>query len=176
MARSVVGLLVAVSITSGCRPQRRPEVLTVCDLSKDFAAYRDQVVAVRGIYYWGLRQACSQKCADGPWPFFLDLTGTGSAESETSWGALEKVEQTVELEAMNGKRLEIWVTAVGQIRTRSRRSPLGPCDKIGSGWYPGYGHLGAFPAQLVVQQFRDIEVKVNPGSPYDYGHMYHGPA
>ena len=86
------------------------------------------------------------------------------------------MEQAVELEAKNGKRLEIWVTAVGQLRTRTRRSPLGPCDKIGSGRYPGYGHLGAFPAQLVVQQFKDIEVKVNPESPYDYGHMYHGPA
>jgi hypothetical protein len=175
MVRSVVGLLVAVSVTSGCRPQRRPEVLTVCDLSKDFAAYRDKVVAVKGIYYWGLRQACPQKCAAGPWPSFLDLTGTVSSGSEASWVALEKVAQTVELEAKNGKRLEIWVTAVGQLRTRARRSPLGPCNKIGSGWYPGYGHLGAFPAQLVVRQFRDIQVKTNPESAYDYGHMYHGP-
>ncbi len=175
MVRSVVGLLVVVSVTSGCRPQRGQEVLTVCDLSKDFAAYSDKLVAVRGIYYWGLRQACPQKCAAGPWPSFLDLTGTGSAGSEANWGALDKAEQTAELAAKEGKRLDIWVTAVGQLRTRARRSPLGLCDKIGSGWYPGYGHLGAFPAQLVVQQFRDIQVKVNPESPYDYGPMYHGP-
>jgi len=40
----------------------------------------------------------------------------------------------------------------------------------------GYGHLGAFPAQLVVESISDIEVKENPQSPYDYSNMYHGPA
>jgi hypothetical protein len=40
----------------------------------------------------------------------------------------------------------------------------------------GYGHLGAFPAQIDVESFSDIQVKVNPQSPYDYGHMYHGAA
>jgi hypothetical protein len=87
---------------------------------------------------------------------------------------LAKTEQAVELEAKKGKRFEIWVTAYGQLKTRARRSPLGPCDRIGSG-YLGYGHLGAFPAQLVVSTFSDIEVIENPKSPYDYGTMYHGP-
>jgi hypothetical protein len=90
-----------------------------------------------------------------------------------SWDALDRVERKVELEAQKGERLEIWVTAVGQLRTMAKRSPLGPCDEIGSGNY-GYGRLGAWPAELVVKYFSDIEVKTNPNSPYDYHRRQRG--
>jgi hypothetical protein len=163
MLRLVFVLMLAVATVASS--QTSPPFLSVCDLSKDFAAYRDQVIAVRGVYYYGLRQTCTQKCAEGPWPSFLDLTGGDGV----AWNALAKVEHTVELEAKKGKRLEIWVTAVGQLGTGARRSP---CDQT---WrHEGYGHLSSFPAQLVVKHFLDIEVKVNPESPYDYSHMYHG--
>lgn len=159
MVRCVVGLLLAVAITSGGSPQPSRSILSVCDLSRDFAAYRDKVVAVRGVYWYCLRQACPQKCANGPWPSFLDLIGSESPGSdEGAWDSLDKAQRKVELEAKKGKRLEIWVTAVGQLRTRAQRSPLGPCDKIGSRYY-GYGHLGGFPAELVVKSFSDIKVK-----------------
>jgi hypothetical protein len=166
MVRSAIGLLVAAVAVGS--PQTTPALLSVCDLSKDFGVYRNKMVAVRGVYYYGLRQACSQKCANGPWPSFLDLIGTDAA----TWKDLAQVLQTVEVEAKKGKRLEIWVTAVGQLRTRMRLWPLGPCRLMGR--HDGYGHLGVFPAQVVVKVFTDIEVKVNPESPYDYSHMYHG--
>jgi hypothetical protein len=183
MRRRIAVLLLTGAIISCDRPQPGPVSLSVCDLSKDFGAYRGKLVAVRGVYYYGLRQNCPQKCATGPWPSFLDLVGTGSPASDegpvafntddASWAALHKVQQTVERDAKQGKRLEIWVTAVGQLRTGARRSPAGPCDRIGSKTY-GYGHLGVFPAQLVVKQFIEIEVRTNPNSPYDYSNMYHG--
>jgi len=88
-------------------------------------------------------------------------------------GRLDNVRRMVELEAKKGKRFEIWVTAVGQLKTHARRSFLGPCDEIGSR-YSGYGHLGSFPAQLVVKHFINIQVKENPNSPFDYGNLYHG--
>ena len=56
----------------------------------------------------------------------------------------------------------------------ARLSPLGPCDKKGS-MYMGYGHLGGYPALLHVQYFKDIEIKENAKSPYDYGNMHRGP-
>jgi hypothetical protein len=88
---------------------------------------------------------------------------------------LTKVERTVEAEAKTGKRFEIWVTVTGRLETRMRRSPLGPCDR--KSWeLPGFGHLGAFHSQIVVESLKDIEVKENPHSLYDYGNMYHGPA
>jgi hypothetical protein len=154
--------------------------MTVCELSNDFAAYRDKVIAVRGIYYYGLRQTCPQTCTTGPWPSFLDLVGTGSREKspafvtdDANWAALINVQETVEAEAKKGKRLEIWVTAIGRLNTNARRTLLGPCDRIGSRLY-GYGHLGAYPAQLVVKYFTDLEIKMNPKSPYDYSNMYRG--
>ena len=167
MIRSVAALVFLLVITSGGQP--RPTVLSVCELSKDYGAYRDKVVTVRGIYYYGLRQICEQKCAEGPWPSFIELRGT---QSDT-FDAVDKVQQAVELKAKKGKRLEIWVTATGQLETMARLSPNGPCDKKGS-MYMGYGHLGGYPAQLTVRYFSDIEVKENPKSPYDYSHMYRG--
>jgi hypothetical protein len=57
---------------------------------------------------------------NGSWPSFLDLV----SEDNVSWDALVKAEQTVELEAKKGKRFGVWVTAVGQLETRARLSPL----------------------------------------------------
>ena len=167
--RPVAALVILLAIAASGQQRPGPSLLSICELSKDYGAYRGKLVAVRGIYYYGLRQACPQKCADGPWPSFLDLVG---AENNTFDG-LSKVEQSVELEAKKGKRFEIWVTAVGQLETMAALSALGPCDKVGSG-YHGYGHLGLFPAQIRVSYFRDIQVKENPKSAYDYGNMYHG--
>ena len=85
------------------------------------------------------------------------------------WDELTKTLFSVEGEAKaTGKRFEIWVTVVGRLRTRVKRS----CDWKSVG---GYGHLGAFPAQIIAESMRDIEVRVNPKSPYDYANMYHGP-
>lgn len=64
-------------------------------------------------------------------------------------------------------------------RNRFTGSSLGPCDRknwgLGASGLGGYGHFGAFPAQITVERFLDIETKVNPKSPYDYATMYHGP-
>ena len=183
MIKSVAGgLMLVVALASCGRPRStQPPLLTLCELSRDLGAYRDKLIAVRGVYYDGLRETCPAKCATGPWPSFICLTGTSSASRNdsarfitdtASWDALDSVEQTVKLEATKGNRLEIRVTAVGQLRTMAKPSPLGPCDKISSGYF-GYGHLGEWPAELVIKYFSDIEVKANPNSPYDYGKMYH---
>jgi hypothetical protein len=141
----------------------------MCELSRDYSAYRHKVVAVRGVYYYGLRQACEQTCATEPWPSFLDLVGGDDA----GWAALAAAERTVGVEAATGKQFEIWVTAVGKLDSTVRLSPLGPCDKSGSRYF-GYGHLGVFPAQLRVESFRDIKVVESPISRYDYN-LYRRP-
>ena len=171
MIRPVAVLLLFFITTSSGQPQLTAPLLSVCDLSKDYGPYRDKLIAVRGVSYYGLRQTCQQTCANGPWPSFLDLVGGDNA----TWDALVKAEQTVEIEAKKGKRFEVWVTAVGRLKTRARLSPLGPCDKIGSR-YLGFGHLGVYPARLVVNYLSDIEIIENPKSPYDYSNMYRGPA
>ena len=145
--------------------------MSVCELSKDFPVFKDKVVTVRGVYYFGLRQECPQKCAGGVWPSFINIEGADDA----TWAELAKAEREVETEAkVSGKRFEIWVTVSGRLQTRGRRSPLGPCDR--KRWGLGYGHLNVFPAQITVESFRNIEIRANPLSPYDYTNMYHGPA
>jgi len=171
MVRSGVVFLLTILIPSVIMPAPDAGVTSVCELSKDLFAFQDKVVTVRGIFYYGLRQQCPQKCTDGLWPSFIDLKGANGL----SWADLAKALREVESEAKaTGKRFEIWVTVVGRLRTTAKRSPLGPCDR--KKWGLGYGHLNVFPAQIDVDSFRDIEVKVNPQSPYDYGNMYHGPA
>ena len=166
MIRVAVSLLFLLAVTSRTQSQSSPSPVSVCDLSKDYSAYRNKVVTVRGVSYYGLRQTCPQKCADHPWPSFLWLRGAEAGVFD----ALGKIENSVELEAKKGKRFEIWVTVTGLLETRLLR---GPCDKVGSN-YIGYGHLGAWPAQLVVKSISDIEVRENPNSEYDYANVYHG--
>lgn len=166
----VMGLLVVAVIVSGGRPPASPSTRSVCDLSRALSLYRDKLIAVRGVYFYGLRQTCPGTCASGPWPSFLDLVGTGRER----WAEVEKAEQTAQREAKKGNRAEVWVTVIGRLRTMAQHTLLGPCNKVGSHYY-GYGHLGVFPAQIDVERFSDIEVNANPASPYDYSNMYRGP-
>jgi len=164
-----LGLLI---LSTAAQPADSPSVMSVCELSRDYPAFRNEMVTVRGVYYYGLRQECQQKCAGDLWPSFINLEGG----KEGVGNELAKTLQSVENDAKaTGKRFEIWVTVVGRLQTRAKHSRHGPCDKESWG-LPGYGHLGVFPAQIIVESFRAIEVKVNPQSPYDYANMYHGPA
>jgi hypothetical protein len=165
----------ALTLVGCARKQAAPVIpvplLTVCELSRSFAYYAGRFVAVRGVYYGGLRQRCSFKCFDGsPWPAALDLTyadnirdgpRVGFTTDQRGWDELDRLTLA---EARKGGRIEIWVTAVGEVRASSEQSPLDPCvwPRI------GYGHLGGFPAQLVIKEVKDIEVRLNPDSTYDY--------
>src|SRR5262245_47141978 len=100
-ARIVVLVLVGFA---GCGQQQSPiTVMTVCELSRDFTAYRDRLVAIRGVYFHGLREECPQTCATGPWPSFVDLIG-GSAASDAIWADLAKAQRTAQQEATQGRR------------------------------------------------------------------------
>ncbi len=170
MVRSGVFLLLTMLVPLDVMPAPDAGVMSVCEISKDFPAFRDKVVTVRGVYFYGLRQECTQKCTSSLWPSFINLQGSDDA----TWADLNKAEREVETEAKaTGKRFEIWVTVVGRLQTIVKPSPLGPCDR--KRWERGgYGHLGAFPSQITVEYFRNIEIRLNPHSPYDYAHMYHG--
>ena len=117
-----------------------------------------------------LRRDCPQKGAGELLPSFGNLEGG----TDEIWAALAKTDREVEAEAERmGKRVEIQVTVVGRLQTRAKRLHLGPCDRKSWG-LPGYGRFGVFPAQIIIESFRDIEVRVNPQSSYDYANMYHG--
>ena len=93
--------------------------MSVCELSKDYPRSRDTVVVVRGVYYYGLRQECPQKCTDGLWPSFINLEGGDNAV----WEDLAKAGREVEAEAKRtGKR----VRALGD----RRRSPTNESQRF----------------------------------------------
>ncbi|HWR53452.1 MAG TPA: hypothetical protein VN428_20260 [Bryobacteraceae bacterium] len=165
-----IAALVLIGMAGCGQPPSRIQVMTVCELSRDFTAYRNQVVPVRGVYFHGLRQECPQSCASGPWPSFVDLVGSDAA-GDAIWAELAKAERTAEQEAKQGRRVEIRVTVRGKLNASERRSPIGPCDRVVNS---GFGHLGVFPAQIVVEAFNDVQVIPQPDSPYDYGHIYRG--
>ncbi len=166
-----IAALVIIGMAGCGQPPSHIAVMTMCDLSRDFTAHRNRVVAVRGVFFNGLRQACPQTCATGPWPSFVEIIGSDAA-GDAIWAELAKAERTAEQEAKQGRRVEVWVTVRGKLSASERRSPVGPCDPVTNG---GFGHLGAFPAQIVVEAFDDIQIIPNAHSPYDYGHIYRGP-
>src|SRR6476660_7544555 len=100
--------LVLIGMASSGQPPSHITVMTVCELSRDFATYRNRVVAVRGVYFHGLRQECPQTCATGPWPSFVDLIGSGAA-GDAIWAEFAKAERLAEQEAKQGRRVEVWV-------------------------------------------------------------------
>jgi hypothetical protein len=74
-----------------------------------------------------------------------------------SWGELSRV--VIRL-GEEGRRAEVWATVVGQLRGPYRIARPG---KVNAGFY---GHLGVYPAELVVKRVTDIEVRPTPT--YDY--------
>jgi hypothetical protein len=152
----------------------RGRTLTVCELSRDFAAYADQTISVRGVYYYGLRQDCPQKCATGePWPSALELADSGYhwsgervpfATDQHSWDALDAL---LLEKARSGEKIELWVTVLGHLKVH-RGSPLGPCDWVANGISDGLQVRGRSGAVLIVKRFSAAEVRYNPQTPYDY--------
>jgi len=171
MLRCTLFMLLSIVSAATAADESVPNVMNVCDLAKHLPTYRDKIVTVRGVFYYGLRQECPQSCASGVYPSFLDLASDKTAIPDEKWAELYKAQQAIEADAKAGKRLELWVTLTGRVRTKVRNFPFGPCNWL----RPGYGHLSAYPSELVVTAVRDIEVRVNPNSSYDYANMYHGP-
>jgi hypothetical protein len=162
--------LVLIGMAGCSQPPSHTTVMTVCELSRDFTTYRNRVVAVRGVYFHGLRQECPQTCATEPWPSFVDLVGSDAA-GDTIWSELAKAERKAEQEAKQGRRVEVWVTVIGKLNASEWRSPIGPCDRSVNS---GFGQLGVFPAQIVVEAFNEVQAIPQPDSPYDHGHIYRG--
>ena len=75
-----------------------------------------------------------------------------------SWDTLDRL---VIREGKAGRREEIWATMTGELRAIEI---FKDGRVIG-----GYGHLGAFAAELVVHRVFDVEIKANPT--YDYRTM-----
>jgi len=175
----MVALLATISsVWTSAQPPERLEVtdganpLTVCDVLKEPSRYRGRLVTVTGIFWAGLRQSCPEPFVtrEHTWPSALNLAHSqlpASAEDAVSFKTDEKSwDDLLELVRREGKARrheEIWVTITGQIR-----APAGYIRKDGQ-IVGGYGHLGVFPAELVVKRILGTSIKSNPT--YDYGEL-----
>jgi hypothetical protein len=146
--------------------------MTVCELFADLPSHQDKIVAVRGIFFFGLRQ---QDCPgrfvseNHSWASALDLVDSNFPKlvgeqpvsfvtDDPTWNNLQLLAVS---EGRKGRHEEIWATIEGQLQGPQRY--IRPGIKGGVG---GYGHLGAVAAQLVVKRVYDIEIKQAPT--YDY--------
>ena len=154
--------LVLAGIT-GCGIPQHLGVMNVCEMSRDFAKYRNRYVIVRGIYLQGLRQRCPQTCATGPWPSFVDIA-RNKAAGDAIWADLGRAVRTAQQAARQGRLFEVWVTVRGKLNTNTYTSLVGPCDQLAK---RGYGYLSAFPAQIVADSFTDIRLIPATASPYE---------
>jgi hypothetical protein len=171
-------MFVCVAALGGCgkAEKRAPETdtilptrtLIVCELMANLRAYQGKMVAVRGIYFWGLRQnGCAKPYVTGTkvWPAALNAVEAGDDPRDGFSSDLKSMGELYDLvlrEGRLGKREEIWVTIIGRIR--------GP---VIQGQY-GFGHLNWAPAELVIHHVENLEIKPNPT--YNYREqLYDGP-
>ena len=145
---------------------------TICEVLKAPSIYRGKLIALRGIYWYGLRQSCPEPLITGShkWPMAIDIVhsdfsraggkGTDFTTDDDSWDHLELF---VRNEAKAGRREEIWVTVLGILQAtpsyvKKNGEPLS-----------GYGYFGGYPAQLVVKTVLEISIRKRPT--YDYGKL-----
>jgi len=148
--------------------------LTVCDIMAHPGRYRDQIVSVRGWIRedreWSAlvsTRICENRLRTkgaewSPWistitpEYYQRLTGRAVPFQQT-----EKDRQALrELERLKIAHDEVVVaTFVGLLRTKSREE-YDAIQLPDGRWVPvnGYGHLGAYFAELVVKTVRDITV------------------
>jgi len=143
--------------------------ISICDLLQSVRSYRGKTVTVRGIYWSGLRQTCTQpfSTSDHTWPSAINLVDSdyvaGTEESvpfKTDRESWDKLDEIAIREGKAGRREEIWVTVTGRLR-----APEAYIRKDGR-VRGGYGHLGVYPAELVVERVSDVEIRPTPT--YDY--------
>jgi hypothetical protein len=169
-------LIALLSVAVGCSCQNRrtqatgnPQVIDVCEALSNFQSYRGRMVTIRGVYFNGLQGKCERAFITGirTWPSAIEIvvssfvSGTADAVPfETDLETWFAVEALVLREAKAGRREEIWASITGMYQAPS--SYLRPDGLL----FGGYGHLGMYPAQLVVQRVSDVQIKQIPT--FDY--------
>lgn len=168
LCTSIIGLLTSCSGAQVARRSEKTEdaqAISICDLLQSVRSYRGKTVTVRGIYWSGLRQACTEPFSTGDhtWPSAINLVDSdyvaGTEDSvrfKTDCGSWDRLDEIAIREGRAGRREEIWVTMTGKLR-----APQAYIRKDGR-VVGGYGHLGVFPAELVVERVFDVEIRPNP--------------
>ena len=147
----------------------KPDTVSVCDVLKNRATYQNRIIALRGRWITDregsyLRSACSKEDLGlhRAWSAGVAIAwslraATTEISFEQDRSALHKVEKVLLKSRERGELGRVWITFVGKIETRH---PL-RVRTYSPGGGPltlGFGHLGAFPAQLVVKTAKDLVI------------------
>lgn len=146
--------------------------VSVCEILKNFEKYRNKEVDAIGVYWFGLRESCPEPfiTGDRKWPAALHLVDAGatagsdmSVRFETDRKSWDDLQLLAVREGKAGKREEIWTIIRGEVRVPDKYV------RADGSVFGGYGHMGAFPAELVIRRVLEVSIKSN--ATYDYRDM-----
>lgn len=174
--RSVLSaLIIAAVVVAGWlgyprEPSSRTSsrVFSVCEVLWNIDKLEGKVIRVRGVYFGAIRDQCPtaiREWGGAVWPAALNIADSDLAASlkrpvefetdRNSWAALETFWMK---EARKNAREEIWATFEGAVQSADPES-----RRLG-----GFGHLGAFPAQLVVKSVDVGSISIVANPTYEY--------
>jgi hypothetical protein len=187
--RTMMAFVVITSLAIVCATessaQQSPgslKTVSVCELFADLASHSGTRVKVRGILYSGREvfalgeKLCSKKFVtryrSGPellglpgvtseyvWPTAINLRSSSeSTEEESVVRVLNMLKQARASQRSGNGNVDLWVTVVGVISTKEHYDVA--LSANGELVASGYGHLGGYPAQLVIETMTDPEVKL----------------
>ena len=162
---------------------------SVCDLFNDLASHSGTRVKVRGLLYASreifaigektcptkfvtryrvlpeLQGISGQPTGEYVWPTAIDLTGSSGSpkergintDEETVRRATDILTQARAAQRDSNMKVDLWVTVVGLLFVKEHYD-VAP-DTHGTLLASGYGHEGAYPAQLVIETITDPQLK-----------------
>jgi hypothetical protein len=168
MLQAVLGTLVlAVLLGSPCAAQGEHHVMTLCQLFDDLDSHNGKTVTVRAAYRYGHEVAGLYADPCEP-PAKLDGHDiVPHVSTEFSGGSMSsRAGHRFETAIADSRTqpIAIIVTVTGIIQTGGRYSGKGPMRPPRR----GFGHLGAFPAGLVIQEFDEVEVMQSSPTPTNF--------
>jgi hypothetical protein len=178
----VVFLIVANAIAqeSGVKPENGPAVMSVCDVFTNLRNYSGKNVAVRGHARYGREwialgdPKCGLPFSGHPkdWPRVIVLQFQppglhppgGSRSNQTELDRALKILSFQDQGSPEELGVDVEFTAVGELHTVPRRLPSAPKESEGVlPWISedggGFGHLAAFPAEIVCRSIKDIVIR-----------------
>jgi len=150
--------------------RKENKTLTVCDVLEHLQRYRGKEIAVRGELRTGPEEAavygtnCNRNFMTDwhVWPNALWLIPAGSRLAEEpvtlklDHQVIRAMNEKIDQERASGKVGAVTMTIVGKLEAK-RRYFGGPAAS-GSWVGNGYGHLNAYPAQIVFRKVDQLEV------------------
>lgn len=164
-------LLILVSVASG--HSSAPTVLPLCEVLRDLQAYQGRTVTVRGLVYFGDEVSAlgttscdvANQTNGYTWPNAIAITGPDEARilGLSAPLALDKssLEELRTVTAGAGPTAQVWASMTGVLQTRKTFSVwTGGDDRLHAN---GFGHLGSYPAMLVLGSVGNIRLVVPEG-------------